>query len=312
MCLSTGHAPMTENIHPVLSDMIGNYECLTTYNDNHALFFMKVEQLIGLNPVNWHMNRNIDMQHAAKLKKHLLTNPERKLETPFFLNYSVEDDDEPKYEIFDGWHRYTALSEIIGETPMSVSVAKRSGGHQRCPFGSSTAFPLDGEVPLSKLSSGKPAFKDKLILVNIRFEALPGELYNAFYELNKGLSVPDIFKDVAKTGENSQTLELCKTVCDQYQVGVATGCHFTGSDEPNKPNTNTMLFTKFLMAVCNKFRYTSLRHKDRLLDTLDKMNQYLASQKASLILTRKQRSKCELSGVYIFAIPGDKLLRDFA
>jgi hypothetical protein len=262
--------------HPKLTEMMEKYHCLYVYSPRHAVFRLTVDELIDIVSDNWKFNRNVDPLHAEDIKRFLLKNSNKEIETAFFLNYEANEDGEMQFVIFDGWHRYTALCNIQKEYPENNPMA------------------------------------NKLVIVNVRFEYTAGEISDIFGELNKAITLPDIFTDVARVGEKSHVLELCETVCSEYQARYPT--HFSTSNEPNRPNTSRMLFISFLHKVCEQYRLTTPRHKAKLEEILTGMNLYVKAKPPTKVLklSKAQIAKCEKTGLYMFTVSGEQLLRDYS
>ena len=256
-------------------------EVIHVFADNHLLLKIKISDILNAQINNWSYNRPPDMARCPDIARYMY-NSKKPIDTMVYLTYKNQSD---TFEVLDGIHRLTALKLIKTEN--------------------SKAKPLDFITPLYQgdfeFGSNGDAhwLYNQYLLVNIRFNAVLGDLIEIFKTLNKSQAVPDIYiRDVAK-----EKRDAIEAIANEWQIRYKK--HFSSSANPIIGNTNRHKFIDLLDNIYDKYKIDETK--------INKFKQVLedANTKISMNVPAKfsidARLKCRESGCYLFLYKNDKL-----
>lgn len=256
-------------------------EVIHAFADNHFLLKIKIGDILNAQINNWSYNRPPDMARCPDIARYMY-NSKKPIDTMIYLTYKNQSD---TFEVLDGIHRLTALKLIQTENskvkPLDFITPSFQGDFE---FGSN----CDAQW-----------IYNQYLLVNIRFNAVLGDLIEIFKTLNKSQAVPDIYiRDVAK--EKRDTIEA---IANEWQIRYKK--HFSSSANPIIGNTNRHKFIDLLDNIYDKYKIDETN--------INKFKQVLedANTKISMNVPAKfsidARLKCRESGCYLFLYKNDKL-----
>ena len=130
-----------------------------------------------------------------------------------------------------------------------------------------------------------PSFE---LLINIRINHSEGKLVEVFQNINKSVSVPELY-----LRDSSKDRRTCiERIATAWQMRYPS--HFRSTKAPQRPNTNRDLWIGFLDYAYEKMGLTYETEK-RLAERLEEMNQAVKAD-----VPEKIRVQCEASGCYLF------------
>ena len=249
-------------------------QLILSYTDNHRIYLIKIKDLLVDAVVNWEYNRPPDMARCPDIARYIY-NSKEPIDTMICLAFSNICN---KFKTLDGIHRLTAL-KIIKEENSKESDLITPGE-----FGS------NGDASW---------LYEQYIIVNIRFNSNLGELFEAFQNLNKSQSVPDIYFRDAK----QEKKELIESIANDWYVRYKG--HFSSADKPQMGNTNRNKFIDLLDKIYDKHNITET-NKYLLRQLLEMANDRIGE---NIPIKTKEtiRSKCKESGCYLFLYKNDIL-----
>lgn len=254
-------------------------EKIHTFAENHLLLRIKIRDILNAPINNWSYNRPPDMSRCPDIARYIY-NSKKPIDTMIYLTYMNKTD---TFEVLDGIHRLTALRIIQTENskPLDFITPKNEGEYE---FGS---------------NNDAHWLYNQYLLVNIRFNAVLGDLIEIFKTLNKSQAVPDIYiRDVAK-----EKRDIIEAVANNWQIRYKK--HFSSSANPIVGNTNRHKFIDLLDIIYDKYKIdeTKVDYFKQLLEE--------ANKKISLNIPLKfsvdVRLKCRESGCFLFLYKNDKL-----
>ena len=262
------------NIIPiVMAHYFNSSELLLSYNENHRIYKIMIKDLLVDSVTNWQYNRPPDQARCPDIARYIYTS-RKSIDTMIYLSFNNLKE---TFEVLDGIHRITALKFIKEENAKPFDLL----GNE---FGS------DNDANW---------LYNQYLLVNIRFNAPLGELIEAFKNLNKSQTVPDLYiYDHAK--EKRDTID---TIANEWFVKYKK--HFSSASNPFLGNTNRNKFVELLDKLYEKYNIRQC-NSDKLRKILDDANLRISSiipLKASIDL----RVKCKETGCYLFLFKNEKL-----
>ena len=258
------------NIIPIIMQHYFNSsELIASFNENHGIYRIMVKDLLVSTVVNWQYNRPPDIARY-------IYNSRKPVDTMFHLSF---DNSSENFNVLDGIHRITALNLIKEEN----------------------SKPLDLLEPTSDFGSNNDAhwLYNQYVIVNIRFNASLGELIEAFKNLNKSQTVPDLYiYDNAR-----EKRDVIESIANEWYVTYKK--HFSSASNPITGNTNRNKFIELLDKLYEKHKIRPC-NSDKLRKLLNNANEYLSANipaKASVDV----RVKCRESGCYLFLVKNNVL-----
>jgi hypothetical protein len=269
-------------IHSILKHNFGlNTEIIHTFTENHYLLKIKISDVLNAPINNWSYNRPPDMTRCPDIARYIYKS-KKPIDTMIYLTYKNQTD---TFEVLDGIHRLTALRIIQTEN--------------------SKIRPLDFVTPLFEhdyeFGSNNDAqwLYNQYLLVNVRFNAILGDLIDMFKTLNKSQAVPDIYiRDVAK-----EKRDIIEAVANDWQIRYKK--HFSSSANPIIGNTNRNKFINLLDVIYDKYKIddTKINKFKQILEEANGRISFNIPSKFSIDV----RLKCRESGCYLFLYKNDKL-----
>lgn len=263
------------NIIPIIiKHFFESSELVLSYNENHAIYKIMIKDLLVTSVKNWEYNRPPDMARCPDIARYIY-NSKKPIDTMLYLSFNNIKE---VFEVLDGIHRITAL-KIIKEENFK---------------------PLD-LLDKHEFGSGNDAdwLFNQYILVNIRFNSPLGDLIEAFKNLNKSQTVPELYiRDHTKEKRN-----IIDTIANEWFVKYKK--HFSSSINPITGNTNRNKFVDLLDILYEKHKIDE-SNCDYFRKILDDANRHISTNipsKASIDI----RVKCKESGCYLFLYKNDKL-----
>lgn len=261
-------------VSAIMSHHFPNAEKIHTFNENHLLCKIKISDVLNGKIQNWKFNRPPDMSRCPDIARYMYKS-RKPIDTMLYLTYTNTMD---CFEVLDGIHRLTALRYIKEENSKPLDLI--SG----CDFGS---------------NNDADWIYNQYLIVNIRFNAILGDLIEIFKTLNKSQTVPDIYiRDVAK-----EKRDIIEAVANEWQIKFKK--HFSASANPIIGNTNRNKFVDLLDKVYDKYNISDSRVR-LFRQVLEEANTHISFNippKASI----DARVKSKESGCYLFLYKNDKL-----
>ena len=259
-------------------------EVLHAFSENHLICKIRVKDLLVNSVKNWEYNRPPDMSRCPDIAR-FIYNSRKPIDTMVFLTYTNMKD---IFEVMDGIHRLTALTLLKEENSKPMDFL--------CPgeFGANN----DAEWLF-----------EQYLIVNIRFNANKGDLFEVFENLNKSQTVPELYmRDCATEKRN-----IVDEIANEWQWRYKK--HFVSSSKPIIGHTNRNKFTDLLYNLYDKYKINETcldesRSKDKLRNKLEIINSKV-SYKIPISASINARVKCKETGCYLFLYKNDKLLEDF-
>lgn len=250
-------------------------EILHSFNESHFLYKIPVYEILsGSKVVNWEYNRPPDMARCPDIARYMYRS-RKPIDTMIYLTYKNMTD---TFEVLDGIHRITALRYLKAENEKPLDLISDTD------FGSNNdASWIYGQY----------------LIVNIRFNAVLGDLIEIFKTLNKSQNVPDIYiRDVAK-----EKRDIINAIANEWQIRFKK--NFSSSANPISGNTNRNKFVDLLDKIYDKYQITETSG-NQLKQVLEDANTRISfSIPAKLSLDA--RVKCKETGCYLFVYKNDKL-----
>jgi hypothetical protein len=264
----------TKFIQAIMKHHFESSELLFSYNENHAIYKIKINDLLVDSVINWEYNRPPDMERCNDIARYIY-NSKKPIDTMFYLSFNNLKDN---FEVLDGIHRITALKIIKEENSKPLELI------------------CNGDF-----GSGNDAtwLYNQYLLVNIRFNASLGELIEMFKNLNKSQTVSDLYI----CDHSKQKKDIIESIVNEWYFRFKK--HFSPASNPVAGNTNRTKFTNLLLYLYDK-------HKIRE-STCEKFKKILenANMKISMNIPSKisldTRIKCRESGCYLFLLKNDVL-----
>jgi hypothetical protein len=184
------------------------------------------------------------------------------------------------FDVVDGIHRYTSL-KILKEN-------------------NSNSLNLIDPGDYGNNNDAEWLYQSHIIL-NIRFNAIEGELIELFKNLNKSSPISDLYiRDFIK-----EKREIIENVANNWQIKYKS--HFSANNKPNKPNVNRDRFIDLLQEIYVKYNINE-DNKYILEQVLDRTN-WNISTNIPHKLSESIIDKCKSSGCWLFIYTNDKLVK---
>ena len=272
--------PTSLIIH-IIKHHFKSFELIHSFTQNHLLFKIQIKDILNAPINNWEYNRPPDMARCPDIANYIY-NSKKPIDTMISMTYKNIND---SFEVLDGIHRLTALKIIHTENskskPLDFITQVQEGDY---PFG----YNNDAEW-----------LYNQYLIVNIRFNAVLGDLIEGFKALNKSQTVPDIYiRDVAK-----EKRDIIETIANDWQIRYKK--HFSSSANPIVGNTNRNKFVDLLDKIYDKYKIdeTKLIKFKQVLENANTLISMNMPAKTSIDV----RVKCRETGCYLFLYKNDIL-----
>ena len=261
-------------IPTIMNHHFPSAELVVSYNEKHAIYKIKICDILTEHVKNWENNRPPDMARCPDIARYIY-NSRKPVDTMLTLSFNNKKE---VFEVLDGIHRLTALKIIKNENSKPLDL-------------------MNG----AEFGSGNDAswlFNQHLI-VNIRFNATRAELIETFESLNKSQAVPEIYiRD-----ELREKRDIVNTIVNEWCVKYKR--HFSSADKPNTGYTNRNKFVNLLDKLYDKYNIKD-SSSDELRKILENVNVKIQNNIPSKA-TINQRVACKETGCYLFLYKNEKL-----
>lgn len=268
----------TNIINPIILSVFPSCEVLHEYSNNHKIIKIKIEDLLSGPIMNWQYNRPPDMIRCNDIARYIYKS-KTSIDTMLYLSFNNKTQ---AFDIIVGIHRYTSL-KIIKEH---------------------NSKPLDLITP-SDFGNNNDAnwLFDIYIIINLRINALDGELIELFKNLNKSNPIPDLYiRDV-----NKDKKEIIEKIAKDWQTKYPS--HFSSKSKPYKPNINRDRFIDLLEIVYDKYEINEEK-KALLENILERTNTNISyNVPRKIIKTKIINEKCVETGCWLFIYTVDELVK---
>lgn len=258
---------------PLLQTAFPSHSVLHSYTPDHLVIKVSIHDLLQAPIMNWQYNRPADPERCEEISRYIYRS-KKPVDTMLYLSLNQKTN---QFDVIDGIHRYTALTNIKKQTE-ELDLITNEFGTDPCEW-----------------------LFDSYMILNIRLNATDGELVELFQSLNKSNPIPELYvRDVKKDKK-----DCVESVCHKWQSMYKT--HFSASNKPQKPNINRDRFIDILDAVYDKLHLTE-ETKSKLEQALQRTNVHI-SQNLPAKLTKSIKEKCELTGCWLFIYTSDELVK---
>ena len=263
-------------INALLPIIMPSVEIVHSYSERHMIIKIKVCDLLNAPVTNWKYNRPPDKIRCADIGKYIYLS-KKPLDTMLYLSFNNITQ---SFDIVDGIHRYTSLKILKENNSKSLNLIDPDD------YGNNN----DAEW-----------LYQSHIILNIRFNAIEGELIELFKNLNKSSPISDLYiRDFIK-----EKREIIENVANNWQIKYKS--HFSANNKPNKPNVNRDRFIDLLQEIYVKYNINE-DNKYLLEQVLDRAN-WNISTNVPHKLSETIVDKCKLTGCWLFIYPNEKLIK---
>ena len=254
---------------------------LHEYTNSHKILKITIADLLSVPISNWTYNRPPDLTRCNDIARYIYTS-KCPIDTMLYLSFNNK---KQTFEIVDGIHRYTSL-KIIKEHNSKPSDFLNPSDFKNSAFGN---------------NNDATWLYNSYIIVNLRINALEGELIELFKNLNKSNPIPDLYiRDANK--EKKDIIE--KIVSDWTRKYSA---HFSSNSKPYKPNINRDRFIDLVESIYDKYEINN-ENKKFLEHVLERTNTNISYNIPKKITKSKSiHDKCLESGCWLFIYSAEEL-----
>lgn len=266
----------TNIINTVLLSVMPSSEIVHSYSERHMIIKVNVNDLLNSPITNFKYNRSPDLTRCMDIAKYIYIS-KNPLDTMLYLSFNSIN---KTFDIVDGVHRYTSLKIIKDNNSKSLDLITPGD------FGN---------------NNDASWLYNSHVILNIRFNAIEGELIELFQNLNKSLPIPDLYiRDFVR-----EKKEIIENIANNWQVKYKA--HFSSNNKPNKPNINRDRFIDLLEEVYIKYKINE-DNKHILEQVIDRAN-WNISTNIPPKLSETIIEKCKLTGCWLFIYSVDKLIK---
>jgi len=240
-------------------------DIITQYKENHFLGSCKIGDLINFNWGRWEYNRPFDEIRVDEIFEYI--NRGNSIDWMLYCIYISKTDCASKIELYDGLHRLTALKKYIQLYELSKK--------EDCPL------------------------KNQIILISIRINPSLGETIDAFQNINRSISVPDLYIDQSNTVKRMIIEHTINIWTKKYKP------HFKSSSKTTIPNINR---DSFINIISDIYDHYNIQSEQSLNDLLNKTNALILEKISDYLISERALSKCQKTGCYLFIIKNISLL----
>jgi hypothetical protein len=251
---------------------------LHEYTNSHKILKITIADLLSVPISNWTYNRPPDLTRCNDIARYIYTS-KCPIDTMLYLSFNNK---KQTFEIVDGIHRYTSL-KIIKE-------------HNSKPSELLDFVPSD-------FGNNNDAtwLYNSYIIVNLRINALEGELIELFKNLNKSNPIPDLYiRDV-----NKEKKDIIEQIVSDWTRKYSS--HFSANLKPYKPNINRDRFIDLVESIYDKYEINN-ENKKFLEHVLERTNTNISYNIPKKITKSKSiHDKCLESGCWLFIYTVEEL-----
>jgi hypothetical protein len=192
------------------------------------------------------------------------------------------------FDIVDGIHRYTSLKIIKENNSKPLDFVFIHSDFKTSDFGN---------------NNDATWLYDSYIIVNLRINALEGELIELFKNLNKSNPIPDLYiRDV-----NKEKKDIIEKIVNDWTKKYSS--HFSPNTKPYKPNINRDRFIDLVENIYDKYEINN-ENKKFLEHVLERTNTNISYNIPKKITKSKSiHDKCLESGCWLFIYSAEELIK---
>lgn len=265
-------------ISKLIINAFSSSEILHEYTNCHKILKIKISDLLSAPISNWQYNRPPDLTRCNDIARYIYTS-KSPIDTMIYLSFNNKNQ---TFDIVDGIHRYTSL-KIIKDY---------------------NSKPLDLLTP-SDFGNNNDAewLFNSYILINLRINALDGDLIELFKNLNKSNPIPELYiRDV-----NKEKKDIIEKIVNDWQKKYSS--HFSSKSKPYKPNINRDRFIDLVDIIYDKYEI-NYETKDILHNVLERTNINISyNVPKKIIKTKNVNEKCVETGCWLFIYPVEELAK---
>ena len=269
--------PLNAEMGTIITDAEINKQCniniINQYTENHFLGNCKIGDIIDFNVCKWEYNRPPDEIRISDIIEYI--DKGGPLDWIIYCTYISKIGEMSKIEVYDGMHRITAIKEYILFFESTKNIT--------CPL------------------------RESNILISIRINPTLGETIDAFQNINKCVSIPQLYIDNSNIISNfNDKKKIIEEVAQNWVKKFKT--HFKSSMRTIIPNINR---DNFIDIIDKIYDYYNVKTKNQLENVLNLANIHIKNNISEYVeAPTKVSEKCKKTGCYLFIIK-NLLLYDF-
>jgi hypothetical protein len=242
---------------------------LHEYTNSHKILKIKIADLLSVPISNWKYNRPPDLIRCNDIARYIYTS-KCPIDSMIYLSFN---NIKQTFDVVDGIHRYTSLKIIKEHNSKSLDFVTPSD------FGN---------------NNDAKWLYDSYIIVNLRINALEGELIELFINLNKSNPIPDLYIRDA----NKEKKDIIEKIVNDWTKKYPS--HFSSNSKPYKPNINRDRFIDLVENIYDKYEINN-ENKKFLEHVLERTNTNISYNIPKKITKSKSiHDKCLESGCWLF------------
>jgi len=251
---------------------------LHEYTNSHKILKIKIADLLSVPISNWKYNRPPDLIRCNDIARYIYTS-KCPIDSMIYLSFN---NIKQTFDVVDGIHRYTSL-KIIKEH-------------------NSKSFDFINPSDFGNNNDAKWLY-DSYIIVNLRINALEGELIELFINLNKSNPIPDLYIRDA----NKEKKDIIEKIVNDWTKKYPS--HFSSNSKPYKPNINRDRFIDLVENIYDKYEINN-ENKKFLEHVLERTNTNISYNIPKKITKSKSiHDKCLESGCWLFIYTAEELCK---
>ena len=237
---------------------------INQYNENHFLCNCKIDNIIDFNICKWEYNRPPDYIRVSDIGEFI--HKGGPIDWIIYCTYISKIGEISKIEIYDGMHRISAIKDYINIYELTQNT--------RC------------------------TLRDQSILISIRINPTLGETIDAFQNINRCVSIPDLYIDNSSIIEGFNTKKnIIEEIIQDYTNKFKP--HFKSSIRAVIPNINRDIFINIIDKI---YDFYKIKYKNQLENILNMANLHIQNDISNIKYTENALNKCKKTGCYLFII----------
>ena len=251
---------------------------LHEYTSSHKILKITIADLLSAPISNWQYNRPPDLIRCNDIARYIYTS-KSPIDTMIYLSYNNK---KQTFDIVDGIHRYTSLKIIKQHNSTQLDLLTPSD------FGNNN----DAEWLFNSF-----------IIINLRVNALDGDLIELFKNLNKSNPIPELYIcDI-----NKEKKDIIEKIVNEWQQKYSS--HFSSNIKPYKPNINRDRFIDLVEIIYDKYEI-NYEKKDVLVHLLERTNTNISyNVPRKITKTKSIHEKCLETGCWLFIYSIEELTK---
>lgn len=251
---------------------------LHEYSNFHKIVKIKISDLLSASITNWQYNRPPDLTRCNDIARYIYTS-KCPMDSMIYLSYNNK---RQTFDVVDGIHRFTSLKIIKDYNSKELDLLTPSD------FGNN--------------NDANWLFNSH-ILINLRINALDGELIELFKNLNKSNPIPELYiRDV-----NKEKKDIIEEIVNEWQHKYSS--HFSPKLKPYKPNINRDRFIDLVENIYDKYEINNEK-KDYLKQLFERTNTNISYNVPRKIIKSKSiNEKCIETGCWLFIYSIEELIK---